>query len=450
MAPAIAARLGAFEGARTERPLVLAGAAVAALALGVSFGAHPAPDAAFLFGLPLCFALAGGLLIPVLLGALAPLLRRASDGAAPPVRFAALTLGAIPKRIGVGFGALAIAVYATVAFDISGTSFQAALDAWATHGIAGDLIVRPAGAAEFGKAGFDRGVLVRTEATPGVRSVAGLRTVQTTARGSDVALRGDDDFVPTPMPGFTDPPAQVSAVLARTLHVRRGDVLEVRAPHRTLRLRVALVPPDFAGGRGTITVARRLLRDAFGDDRLDALRVTVDPGADVSAVRTAIAHALAPRRVGIVTARELRDDVTGAFARTFGLASSLGAVVVAIAVAGVASALAALVFERAPELRMLRRLGASRRTIAAMLFLEAFAIAVLASTLGLALGLGLAAVQLWVADPVALGFPIPMEVPFARVALLVAAGIGAATLATVFSLPGAAGIATDRRRADAP
>ena len=120
--------------------------------------------------------------------------------------------------------------------------------------------------------------------------------------------------------------------------------------------------------------------------------------------------------------------------------------VVAIAVFGIASALAAIVFERRFELRMLRRIGASRGTIAAMLFLESLTVASCASILGLGLGIALAAVILEASDPVTLGFALPIDVPAARIALALVATIAAGTLGTLFSLPAAFRIATDGSR----
>jgi putative ABC transport system permease protein len=452
IAPAIAARRGAFENASRglAQPLVFAAASAVCFATGIVLGAHPARDAAFVFGFPLCFALGGACSIPVLLRLLGPALRRASADAAPAFGFAAITIGAIPKRIGIALGALAIAVYATVAFDIASVSFQTALERWAAHGIAGDLLVRPADIAGSNTATFERDALVKAQATPGVAMVSAIRTIHTASGSTDVSLRGDDAFVPTPQARSTEAPAQLSGGLAAALHVVRGDALDVRAPHRTLRLRVADVRPDFSSGAGDIVVTRRVLHDAFGDDRIDALRVTIDPRADITIVRTALTRALAPQRLTILTVRELRDRLVDIFAGTFAFAGTLGNVVVAIAVLGVASTLATLVFERGPELRTLRRLGATRRTIATMLFLEAFAIATIASVLGLALGAALAAVQLGISDPVTLGFQIPMIVPVERIALVIAASIGAATLGTIFSLPSAFGIATDGERRRAP
>jgi putative ABC transport system permease protein len=351
---------------------------------------------------------------------------------------------------------LTIAVGAFATFEVSSGSFERALSAWTERDIAGDLIVTPAGAAAGGATTFGGDALVRARATPGVRAVAALRTVHTRSGATDVTLRGDDDFAPSPKTLGANPPspqeentpapAEVSSGLAAALHVARGDALEIRAPHRDVRLRVAAVRPDFSGGRGDIVVARRFVREAFGDDGIDALRVTIAPHADPTTVRTALARSLAPERVTIVTARELRERLASVFAGTFTFARALGIVVVAIAVFGIASALAAIVFERRFELRMLRRIGASRGTIATMLFLESFTIASCASVLGLFLGLALAAVILEASDPVTLGFALPMHVPTARIALALLASIAAGTLGTLFSLPAAFRIATDGSR----
>ena len=326
---------------------------------------------------------------------------------------------------------------------------QSALDTWAANGIAGDLVVQPAGVLGASRATFDQSALVRTQATPGVHAVAGIRTLHTLSGTSDVALRGDDDFPPAPNVESTEAPAQLSSKLAVTLHVRSGDTIEVRAPRGDLRLRIVDVRPDFSSAHGEIVVARRVLRAAFNDDRIDALRVTIEPGVDLATVRTAISRNLAPRRLRILTTREMRDRMTGVFAETFAFARSLALLVVAIAALGVASALAALVAERRFELSTLRHLGATRRTIAAMLMFEALTIAIVGSALGMVLGAALAAAILGASDPVLLGFSLPMRIPFAREVLVISASVSAAILGTIFALPKAFAIATDEIRRSA-
>lgn len=451
IAPALAVRRGAFEGPSRgmARPLALAIASACFVSAGIALAFHPTHYAAFVLGLPLAFGIGGMLAIPALLRALGTLARRLSADAPVPVRFAAVTLGAIPKRLGVAVAALAIATYAAVAFDVASTSLQTALETWAAHGIAGDLLVQPAGIVGSSRTTFDRSVLVRVQATPGVRAVAAIRTLHTLSGATDVALRGDDDFVPVPQVESTEAPAQLSSKLAVTLHVRRGDTIDVRSPRGSLRLRIVDVRPDFSSARGEIVVARRVLRDAFNDDRIDALRVTIDKGIELATVRTAISRNLAPRRLLILPTREIRDRLTGVFAETFAFTRSLAILVVAIAALGVASVLAALVSERRFELSTLRHLGAKRGTIAEMLILEALTIALAGSVLGMMLGAALAAAVLDASDPVLLGFSLPMTIPFARVALVISASVGAAVLGTIVALPGAFAIATDEMRRSA-
>lgn len=441
IAPALAARQGSFEGAQPDRATLVAStlAGACAFALGTALGFHPGRTAWFIFGFPLCFATGAALVIAPFAKASGTIVRRATAGAAPALRFAGITLAAIPKRISVALAALTVAVFAAVAFDVASGSFAASLHAWAEHSIAGDLLVSPSGNGGT----FDPGVAARVRATPGVRSVVAIRTIHTRTGRTEVAVRGEDAAAHAPHVALTPPPAEVGARLAAALHVRTGDVVSLRTAHQDLRVRVTDVQPDFSQGGGSIVVARRVLRDAFGDDHIDALRVTVDGHANSTTVESAISRALAPLRIVTVTTSELRARFMRAFDETFAFVGALAIVVVTIASLGVGSALSALVFERRFELQTLRRLGARRSTIVRMLVGEALVVAVSGSALGLVLGVAFAALQLYAADPVAIGFAIPMTIPLVNVGAILIAGIAACIAAPLIAAPSAFRIATD-------
>jgi putative ABC transport system permease protein len=442
MPPALAIRQGSFEGPDLgrERSLPRIALGAAAFGVGIAVGSHPSRATWFVFGFPLCFAAGIVLFIGPLWKALANVVRRATAGAPPSLRFAGLTLSAIPKRIAIAQAALAVAVFAAVAFDVASSSFATALHAWASDAIAGDLLVSP-----FGRGGtFDATVAARVRATPGVGAVIAVRTIQTQIGSTGVALRGEDAPVPRVM--MTEPPATLGAPLAAALHVRVGDSVALRSPRGDLRLRVTAVKPDFSDARGSIVVARRVLRASFGDDRIDAFRVTIARDADVTSVENAIARRLAPQRIVTVTTRELRDRFTDAFDGTFAFVRGLAILIVTIASLGVASTLSALVFERRSELVMLRTIGASPRTIVRMLGIEASIIALAGSTIGGAIGVAFAAAQLYLTDPVSIGFAIPMTIPAASIAAVLCAAVAASIVGPFVSAPAAFRIATDGRR----
>jgi len=441
IAPALAARQGSFDvrplGGATLTAQTLAAACAFALALALSF--HPGHAAWFMLGFPLSFTAGTVLVTGSFSKAIGGVARLVTLDAPPSLRFAGLTLAAIPKRVAVALAALSVAVFAAVAFDVASVSFATSLHAWAVYGIAGDLHVRPFGNGST----FDASVAARIRATPGVRDVVAVRTIRTQTGSTDVAVRGEDELEPVPHVMMTEPPAELGAQLAATLHVKAGDVIALRAPHRDLHVRVTSVRPDFSNARGSIIVARGVLRKAFGDNRIDALRVTIYRQANPTSVENAIARRLAPLRTVIVTTRELRDRLTSAFDETFLFVRTLAVVVVMIASLGVASTLSALVFERRYELRMLRTLGTPRSTIVRMLASEALVIALSGSVLGLLIGIAFAAMQLYAVDPVAIGFAIPLTVPYASVTAVFIAAVAAAVAGPVLAAPAAFRIATD-------
>jgi putative ABC transport system permease protein len=441
IAPALAARQGGFEGRRAsdERLAARAFLAVGAFALGIMLASNPTHDLWFALGFPLCFAAGIVLVILPFWRAVGTLIRYATKNAPPSLYLARLTLGAIPKRIAVAVAALAVAVFAAVAFDIASDSFANALHAWAKDGFAGDILVRP-----FGYGGtFDAAVVARVRATPGVTGVNAVRTIHTQVGSTAVDVRGED---PSPRPSTTtEPPAELGAPLAAALHVKRGDIVVLRGARRDVRVRISAIHPDFSASRGAIVVARALLRSAFDDERIDALRVTLAATANPRSVENAIVRRLAPQRIVAVTTRELRDRFTSVFDGTFAFAGTLACAIVAIASLGLAGAFSALIFERRLELQLLRVVGASRRTIVRMLVSEALVVALVGCVLGSVFGIAFAAVQSYVTDPVALGFAIPLTLPLANVAAVVTGALLGTSIAPLLTARAAWRIRADRR-----
>jgi putative ABC transport system permease protein len=440
IAPALAARRGGFEGAKTRSDGLAARAflGVGALALGVTLASSPANGVWFVLGFPLCFATGILLIVLPFWRAIGILVRRASQNAPPSLHLAGLTLSAIPKRIAVAVAALSIAVFAAVAFDVASDSFANALHAWVKNGPAGDILVRPSG---YGGT-FDAGVVARVRATPGVTSVNAIRTIHTQVGSDEVDVRGEDAMAPRPT--TTEPPAELGAPLAAALQIRSGDVIVLRGARHDVRVRVSDIRPDFSAGRGAIVIARRVLRDTFDDDRIDALRLTIARTSNPVSVENAVVRKLAPQRIVAVTTRELRDRFTSVFDATFAFVGTLAAAIVAIASLGLASALSALIFERRVEFQLLRIVGASRRTIARMLVTEALAVALSGCALGAVFGIAFAAVQSYVTDPVAIGFAIPLTVPFASLALIVATAILGTSIAPLLTARAAFRMQADR------
>lgn len=442
ISPAIAARQGSFgEGVpRLKATLAAMLGGFVCCAGGATVATIPNPGRGFLLLTSLCFAAASVLLVYPVWASISAVLRGATSAAPPFLHLACRNLASIPGRIGVALAALSVAVFAAVAFDLTISSFQIAINSWAKDGIAGDIFVRPAGRG----GAFDADVLARVRTIAGVRDAAGLRTVYSAFRSQTVAVRGEDGNIPGKK-GSEDS-ATLTSPLASRLHINIGDHLTLPAANGDLQLRITAVVPDFSNQAEAIIIARQLLRHAFNDNHLDAIRIFIRPGATPTDVETELARTLAPERIVTVTTSELRDRFTGAFDATFTFVRLLALMVVLIATMGIASALSAFVFERRFELTMLRTLGTRQATTMQMLIVEAFVIATVGSGLGVLTAFAFVTLNLYVSQPLLLGFHVPLHFSIISASCIVAAVIGAATLSPLIAARNKLGFAGERRR----
>ena len=119
----------------------------------------------------------------------------------------------------------------------------------------------------------------------------------------------------------------------------------------------------------------------------------------------------------IFTNRSLRAEAIQIFDRTFAITYALEAVAVIVAIIGIAGALLALVIDRRRELGLLRFLGPGSQ-IRKLILLEAGLIGLLANLVGLALGIVLSLLLIFVINKQSFGWTIQFHWP---VAVLLAA-----------------------------
>ena len=111
------------------------------------------------------------------------------------------------------------------------------------------------------------------------------------------------------------------------------------------------------------------------------------------------------------TNRNLRAEAIQIFDRTFAITYALEVVAIAVAIIGVAGALLALVIDRRRELGLLRFLGASVGQIRKLILVEAGLIGLLANLAGLALGIVLSLLLIFVINKQSFGWTIQFHWP---------------------------------------
>jgi putative ABC transport system permease protein len=164
----------------------------------------------------------------------------------------------------------------------------------------------------------------------------------------------------------------------------------------------------------------------------NSFQVFLKPGADPAGVRQSIIDAYgSQQRLFVLTNQELRDYILRLTDQWFGLTYVQTVVAVLVAGLGIVNALTVSITDRRRELGVLQAVGGLRNQVRHAVWMEAGAIGVI----GLVLGLGLGAIQLYYSVEVAqrdlIGTQIGYSYPFGTALALVPVILGAAFLAAL-------------------
>jgi putative ABC transport system permease protein len=207
--------------------------------------------------------------------------------------------------------------------------------------------------------------------------------------------------------------AVVSEPFANKHHLHAGDSVTLPLGQARVGFRVVDVFYDYGSEKGFIVVERSTLLRYLPDQAPSSLDVYVAGGGNVDDVRAQVEKIVAGRSVLIFTNRNLRVEAIQIFDRTFAITYALELVAIIVAVIGIAGALLALVIDRRRELGLLRFLGAAVSQICKMILMEAGLIGLLANVAGLALGVVLSLLLIFVINKQSFGWTIQFHWPVA-------------------------------------
>ncbi len=284
-------------------------------------------------------------------------------------------------------------------------------------------------------------------AIPGVADVQMVRGVRIQVNGSPVMLLAADHgalmrFSHQPLVAG-HPARMLEQTLAGagaiasenfvTLHgAKLGDSVEIPSPSGMLHMRIAGVVRDFTDQQGTLFISRDAYVRAWNDTGITSFGIFLKPGFSAPGVRQAILNAFSAKsRIFVMTNAEVRGYIDRLTNQWFGLTYVQIAVAVLVAILGIVNALTVSITDRRRELGVLQAVGGLRWQIRHTIWMEAAAIGVI----GLALGLGLGAVQLYYSVQVTqrdiigidLGYAYPFGIAFGLLPVI----LGAAWLAAL-------------------
>ena len=401
-----------------------------------------------------CWLIGGIALMPALaarafgalVGALAP-----GAGRRPLAYLSALRLAAAPGQAGIALAGVVVSFALMVAMAIMVGSFRDSVSGWLDRVLVAPLYGRmPIGATDF----IPPAVMARVARHADVARVEWMRLQQIDLDPRRPAvtlmvrdLSPDDPGARLPLTGkslsLAELPAGaipiwISEAMTDLHGWRLGDTVRLPLAGQARSVTVAGIWRDFGRQHGTVVIGRADHARLVGEDAEQlATDVALWPRTGVAA--SALAAAL--RRDVPETARlefgepgEIRARSLRIFDRSFAVTYLLEIVAIGIGLAGIGASFSAQALARQREFGMLRHLGVSRRELMRLLAFESAGLTLFGGAAGGALGFAVAMVLIRVVNPQSFHWRMDLSVPWGLLAsvtaLLLAAGVGTALLAT--------------------
>ena len=461
--------LGLAPGAGTGRWLSLL-----LIAAGVGLALLPP-----LFGIALAAYISVALLLVGGITALPWLISLLYDRLSPWVAHRLLPLLAVERArrvresAAVAVSGVVASLSLAVALTVMVASFRGSVTSWLDVVLPADLYVRSTLSASASDAAYFSPTFVQAlSGVPGVLRVSSLRTtpllfdagqpaVMLISRpignpAKDLPLVGNALPVPAGQVGIYVSEAMVDLYGARpgSVFLPLSQAFSAFAKASTTQpatdlianqpFYVAGVWRDYARQFGAITLDQRDFERLSGDTRVNDLALWLDGQAPDAEVQQAIRR-LADQQSGggalleMASSRQIRSMSLKIFDRSFAVTYWLQGVAIAIGLFGVAASFSAQVLARRKEFGLLAHLGLTRRQILTVVAGEGAAWTVIGAFAGLALGLAVSTVLVFVVNPQSFHWTMDLQVPWVRLGLLCASVVLAGTLTAWLAGRAAAG-----------
>lgn len=406
------------------------------------------PIAAYLAVAALLFG--GVSLVPAAVHALLALVQTPRS----PLALLALQRARFQRRTATAAVAGVVASLAlSVALTVMVTSFRHGVSAWLDTMLPADLYARSAGSsAAADQAWLEPATVQAAARLPGVQRVLAqrLRALPWAADRPAVTLiarplpGGAAEALPmvgtpvAPVPGETG--VWVSEAMVSLYGAAPGTRIELPLGAERVPVRVLGVWRDYARQFGAVVIEDTAYRALTGDTRVNDLALWLAPDARMDAVQAGL-RALVPdpSMIEFAATTELRRLSLQIFDRSFAVTYYLQAVAIAIGLVGIAASLSAQVLARRKEFGLLAHLGFTRGQVIAVVAAEGAAWLAAGTLVGLALGIAVSLVLVFVVNPQSFHWTMDLVLPWGRLALLCAAVLAAGVLTAAFSARHAAG-----------
>ncbi|MCS6989766.1 MAG: FtsX-like permease family protein [Chloroherpetonaceae bacterium] len=411
-------------------------ASLSLLALGIFFAQLPAVNGAPIFGYAsaICVIAGFAFLSPQIIVSFRNLFERVAwrffgvEG-----KLANDSLAESLNRTATAVSALMVAIAMLIGIGVMVGSFRQTVAYWIEQTLKADIFIAPAERFAVGsKLPVAREVYDYLRSLPEAESVEGFSSRPISFRGSTTILCASDidavlrssfllfkegEFKSAMRRLIEDESAvAVTEVFSNKFGLKMGDRFSLPTPSGEKTFTIAGVYYDYASDRGLILTHRAHFEKIWNDDKLNNLAVFLkDKRAAEPLVKRLREKFQGVAKIVVYSNHGLRQNVMSIFDQTFAITYVLQFVAMAVAAMGVASALMAIAFERRREIGVLRAVGASAEQVRNVTLLEAFLMGVIASILGVACGVCLSLILIYVINLQSFGWTIQIHLPYATI-----------------------------------
>ncbi|HEX8089698.1 MAG TPA: FtsX-like permease family protein, partial [Blastocatellia bacterium] len=410
-------------------------ASIALLALGYFltwFGpVGGLPIFGYLSALALMFG--GALLAPNVLwlvsGAGGRVIARAFRAIRVEARLASANLRSSIPRISISVAALAVSLAMMTAISIMVGSFRETVTYWVDETMVADIYARSVMHAATSYEGeITREAIAAVKDDPQVAAVYPFATQQVVYQGEPVTVgAGDfDTFLKYGRWLFKSPGNAREAIrgaigrdeiivnesFALRYGKQVGDKAELPTASGRAEFSIIAIYYDYSSSRGWAVMDRETYARHFPYARPTTMSIYLREAADAEQVNDRLTRALGGRyQMLFTTSGVLRRDVMRIFDSTFAITYALELIAIMVAGLGVISTLITLILERRGEIAVLGYLGATRGQVRRMVVIEALLLGAVSQAIGIATGLMLSLVLIYVINVQSFGWTIQFHLP---------------------------------------
>lgn len=333
-------------------------------------------------------------------------------------------------RNSICISSLAIAFMMVISMSIMVHSFRQTVVVWIEQILQADIFVRAAGGRNI-----DTHYTLPIDKVTALKNIDGVKEVDlfralNISFNDEPAILASGDFSALSKYGNLmikdGPPATelaellvgndraiVSEAFANKHHVAVGHRLTLQSPTGPFAVEVTAIYYDYSQERGYIIIDRQTYLKYYNDPNVNSFVVYLEDKAKLPEVRQAILKTFETSdKILVRSNQELKTEVLQIFDRTFAITYSLEIIGVGVAVLGLFNTLISLIIERRREIGILRFIGAYQEQVKKMILIEAGLLGWIGSLLGLAAGVVVSYILIFVINKQSFGWTIQVFFPY--------------------------------------